>query len=83
MSTKWADKFADFKLPQPSWYVGRGGGYDPFFHGYMFSSFGHGISSSVGDYYKSISADIAGDIGGGGGGGFSGGGFGGGGGGSW
>lgn len=83
MSTKWADKFADFKLPQPSWYVGRDGGYDPFFHGYMFSSFSHGIGSSVGDYYKSISADIAGDIGGGGGGGFSGGGFGGGGGGSW
>ena len=86
MSTKWADKFADFKLPQPSWYEGSYG-YDPFFHGYMFNSFSHGVGSTVGSYYKSISADIAGDIGGGGGGfsggGFSGGGFGGGGGGSW
>ena len=82
MSNKWADKFADFKIPQPSWYEGSGG-YDPYFSVYMFNSCGHGISSSVADYYKEISSDIAGDIGGGGGGGFSGGGFGGGGGGSW
>ena len=83
MSNKWADKFADFKIPQPSWYEGSGGYYDPYFSVYMFNSCGHGISSSVADYYKEISSDIAGDIGGGGGGGFSGGGFGGGGGGSW
>ncbi|MDO4869592.1 MAG: DUF2207 domain-containing protein [Bacillota bacterium] len=86
MSNKWADKFADFKIPQPSWYESDGGYYDIFFPRYMFMTSTSGISSTVGDYYKAIGADIAGDIGssvGGGGGGFSGGGFGGGGGGSW
>ncbi len=87
MSTKWSDKFADFKLPHPSWYDSGDNDYNPFFGVYMMNTFSHGVGASVTDYYTSIGKDIAGDVGGGGGGfsggGFSGGGFGGGGGGSW
>ena len=83
MSNKWADKFSNFKIPQPSWYDGYGV-FDPYFPHHMFIYSSHGVSSTVGDYYKAISADMVGDIASsGGGGGFSGGGFGGGGGGSW
>ena len=85
MSNKWADKFANFHIPKPSWYYGAADTYDPFFPRYMFVYSNHGINSTVGDYYKAIGADMVGDVAGsiGGSGGFSGGGFGGGGGGSW
>ena len=85
MSNKWADKFADFKIPQPAWFEGDAVPYDPFFPHRMFIYSGSGIDSSVSAYHREIGADLVGDItsGGGGGGSFSGGGFGGGGGGSW
>ena len=91
MSTKWADKFADFPIPQPTWYHSTNGTWDPYFGYHMYFYTGHNISSCVSDYYKAVGAgmlssavDSATSGGGGfGGGGFSGGGFGGGGGGSW
>ncbi len=85
MSSKWADKFANFKIPQPSWYDGSVVVYDPFFPHHMFAYSSHGINSVVESHFKEIGAGLVGDIasGGGGGGSFSGGGFGGGGGGSW
>ncbi len=89
MSTKWADKFTDFKIPQPAWYTG--GTYDPMFGHWIYISSGHGLAGAAGDYYRAVSSDMlssaadsgSGGGGGFGGGGFSGGGFGGGGGGSW
>jgi uncharacterized membrane protein len=88
MSTKWADKFADFRIPQPSWYQSPGGYYDPYFPHHMIIYSNAGVTSVVADHYKSIGADVVSSSsstfsGGFGGGGFSGGGFGGGGGGSW
>ena len=91
MSTKWADKFADFQIPQPSWYHTPTGMYDPFFGTHMYYYSGNSIAGAVASHYKAVGADIlssavdSGTGGGGGfsGGGFSGGGFGGGGGGSW
>lgn len=90
MSTKWAEKFASFKIPQPSWYSTTNGTWDPFFAHYMYMNTGHAISSAVAGHYRAIGADVlAGAVdsvshgGGFSGGGFSGGGFGGGGGGSW
>lgn len=91
MSTKWADKFADFKIPQPSWYHSASGTWDPYFGHHMYIYTGNNISNAVASHYKAIGSDIlssavdSGTGGGGGfsGGGFSGGGFGGGGGGSW
>lgn len=86
ISNKWADKFADFRIPQPSWYDGDAVFYDPFFPTRMFAYSSSSISGCVREYYEAIGADMVKDIGssgGGGGGSFSGGGFGGGGGGSW
>ena len=89
MSTEWAEKFADFDLPQPSWYYSDGGYYDPYFPHHMIVYSNAGINSVVADHYKAIASDITSSSSGGsfsggfGGGGFSGGGFGGGGGGSW
>ena len=90
MSTKWADKFANFKIPQPGWYEGAYP-YDPYFGHHIFVYTGNGLNSAVSDYYHAIGSDMLSDAfdsgtgsgGGFGGGGFSGGGFGGGGGGSW
>jgi len=90
MSTKWADKFADFKIPQPSWYDGAYP-YDPLFGHRIFVFSGNGLNSAVSSYHQQIGSDLlsgaldsgTGGGGGFGGGGFSGGGFGGGGGGSW
>ena len=89
MSTKWADKFSDFRIPQPSWYTSTSGTWDPFFCHYMYFHMGNGVSNAVASHYRAIGADMlssaadSGGHGGFGGGGFSGGGFGGGGGGSW
>lgn len=90
MSTKWAKKFSDFKIPQPSWYTSTTGTWDPFFAHYMYMNTGHMVSSAVAGHYRAIGADVlssavdsASHGGGFSGGGFSGGGFGGGGGGSW
>ena len=89
MSTRWMDKFADFNIPEPTWYRGPGG-YDPMFGHWWFVSTGNGLNHSVTAYHQTIGQEMFGsDSGGGGftggfgGGGFSGGGFGGGGGGSW
>ena len=90
MSSKWAEKFSDFRIPQPSWYTSTTGTWDPFFGHYMYVNTGHMVSSAVAEHYRAVGADMlssavdSGGSGGGfGGGGFSGGGFGGGGGGSW
>ena len=90
MSTKWADKFANFKIPQPSWYDGAYP-YDPYFGHHIFVYTGNGLNSAVSNYYHEVGSNMLSDAfdsgtgggGGFGGGGFSGGGFGGGGGGSW
>ena len=91
MSTKWAEKFADFRIPQPTWYHSSGGSWNPLFVHNMYYYSGHSISGCVADHYKAVGAGMLSDAvdsatsggGGFGGGGFSGGGFGGGGGGSW
>lgn len=88
MSTKWADKFADFPIPRPDWYGGDADSFDPMFGRYWFVYTGSGLDHSVTSYHQSIGEEMFGSDGGGfsggfGGGGFSGGGFGGGGGGSW
>ena len=91
MSTKWADKFSDFRIPPPVWYHSQSGTWDPYFGHHMYIYTGNSISNAVASHYKAVGADVlssavdSGTGGGGGfsGGGFSGGGFGGGGGGSW
>ena len=89
MSTKWADKFSNFKIPAPQWYQSSGGVWDPYFYHYMYVHTGHNISQAVSDYHKAVGAGMLSSAvdsvssGGFSGGGFSGGGFGGGGGGSW
>jgi uncharacterized membrane protein YgcG len=92
MSTKWAEKFADFRIRQPQWYSSTvGGPFDPMFGNHMFIYSSHGLSGAVASHYKAVgesmlSSDSISSGGGGGGfggGGFSGGGFGGGGGGAW
>lgn len=89
MSTKWADKFANFRIPQPSWYTSTTGTWDPFFCHYMYVNTGHSIASAVSSHYRAVGADVLSSAvdtvasGGFGGGGSAGGGFGGGGGGSW
>ena len=91
MSTKWADKFADFRIPQPAWYHSPAGTWDPYFGHHIYIYTGNNIHGAVASHYRAVGSDIlssavdSGTGGGGGfsGGGFSGGGFGGGGGGSW
>ena len=90
MTTKWAERFAGFKIPQPSWYEGSYP-YDPMLGRNIFVHSGNGLNSAVSSYYRAVGVDMLSDAidsgtgggGGFGGGGFSGGGFGGGGGGSW
>lgn len=87
MSTKWADKFAEFPIPQPEWYRSDAP-FDPMFGHWMFVNTGSGLNSAANGYYRAVgSGMLSGALdsgsGGFGGGGFSGGGFGGGGGGSW
>ena len=90
MSTKWADKFADFRIPPPAWYSSPAGTWDPYFGHHIYIYTGNNVFGAVTQHYRAVGSDIlssAVDSGGGGGGfsggGFSGGGFGGGGGGSW
>ncbi len=89
MSSKWADKFSDFRIPQPSWYTSTSGTWDPFFGHYMYMYTGNSVANAVAHHYKAVGAGMLSSAvdsatsGGFGGGGFSGGGFGGGGGGSW
>ena len=91
MSTKWAEKFADFHIDPPRWYASSTGTFDPMFGHHMFVYTGNGLNSAVASHYKAVgesmlSSDSLSSGGGGGGfggGGFSGGGFGGGGGGAW
>lgn len=90
MSTRWAKKFTDIKVPQPEWYdsYDTASVWTPLWYGSMLNSWGRGIAgefdSAVADAVSEGWGDIGGDGGGGfGGGGFSGGGFGGGGGGAW
>ena len=90
MSSKWADKFSDFRIPPPSWYNSYDGSWDPYFTYYMYGNMNSGVSSALATHYRAVGADVlSGAVdtvssgGGFSGGGFSGGGFGGGGGGSW
>lgn len=88
MTTKWTEKFSNFKIAQPSWYESSYP-YDPMFGRYIFIYSGNGITNATSSYAGSMMGDVlggamdSGTTGGFGGGGFSGGGFGGGGGGSW